>query len=76
LSFIASIGFNGTSIIAGTPGSGLWKRPLLEMIVQQYSVSASVSSANAGSASGSGTFDEGTQITVTATPNSNYAFVN
>ena len=41
-----------------------------------YSVSASANSAAAGSVSGAGNYEDGTSVTLTATPNYGYKFVN
>lgn len=43
--------------------------------VNEYTVSVSVNPAEGGSVSGGGTFDYGTKVTLTATPNSGYMFV-
>lgn len=41
----------------------------------QYTVTATANDASMGSVSGGGTFDEGTEVTLTATPNEGYRFV-
>ncbi|MCF8242667.1 MAG: Ig-like domain-containing protein [Melioribacteraceae bacterium] len=46
-----------------------------ELLVQ-YSVTLSSNPAEGGTTNGSGTFDEGSLVTVTATPNDGYQFVN
>jgi hypothetical protein len=44
--------------------------------VINYTVSATVSPVNTGTVAGAGTYDNGKQVTLTATPKSGYQFVN
>ena len=51
-------------------------RTLVANFVPTYTVATSASPAAGGTTSGDGTFNGGTSVTVTATPNAGYAFVN
>lgn len=50
--------------------------PVKVTIKQAYMISTSTSPAEGGIVSGGGTYDEGTEVTMTATPNEGYKFVN
>ncbi len=44
--------------------------------IQEYTVSASMNKVGAGTVSGTGTYNEGSEVTLTATANPGYLFVN
>ena len=50
--------------------------PLVANFVVSYSVTVSASPSNGGSVTGGGNFNDGSNVTVTATPNTGFAFVN
>ena len=50
-------------------------RQVVAIYVARYTLTTSVSPSAGGSVSAGGTFDEGTDVTVTATPNTGYRFV-
>jgi uncharacterized protein YjdB len=45
-------------------------------VINKFQVTASVNSSGMGSVTGAGTYNENTNVTMTATPNSGYKFVN
>ncbi len=48
----------------------------INVVGTQYTISASASPTNGGSVSGAGAYYEGTECTLTATPNTGYSFTN
>lgn len=53
-----------------------WNNYNIEAIDDNSTITVSANIAEGGSVSGGGSYQDGTEITVTATPNKNYAFVN
>jgi len=64
---------NGNYLFAGT-GNGVWRRLLSDVNLCRITVECNIQ--NAGVLSGAGTFDLGSSITLTATPNVGYTFIN
>ncbi len=73
-SIVTSLTYNNSNLFAGTEGSGVWRKPLSEII--NYTVSVETNPIGSGNISGAHTYSHGSTVTLTAVPNENYKFVN
>ncbi len=67
----------GTATITATAkdGSGVSAQVIITVVLKQFTITASAEAPEMGSVSGAGTYDEGTDVTLTATANKGYRFL-
>ncbi len=71
---INAISIDSNYVYVGTDGMSIWRRPLSELTY--YSVATSSNPVNGGNTVGAGFYIKNSQVTVTATTNVGYSFVN
>ncbi|MFA5806204.1 MAG: T9SS type A sorting domain-containing protein [Melioribacteraceae bacterium] len=74
--WVYSLLVSASYIFVGTDWNSIWRRPLSDIVLPQYTVTLLSNPINGGITTGDGTYNFGSSATVTASPSPGYVFVN
>ncbi len=73
---VYSLLVSSSYIFVGTDWDSIWRRPLSDIVLPQYTVTLLSNPINGGITTGGGTYNFGSSATVTSSPSPGYVFVN